>query len=176
MEAAVDISHEVKKSNARKKGKAAGSSLSSLQRKMETAYTTASNWAEFTKAEESVITHFYQTQTDEPLLGALVAQYATNTASNARESFESVLQAHQTGVTGKAVERVAKEAQKTILTYIATQTYLADGVKKSMQSDWNLRSKLVQNIRIDGNGNGNGRISCVVEGVLSGVIVLVVLL
>lgn len=143
---------------------------------METAYTTASNWAEFRKAEESVITHFYQTQTDEPLLGALVAQYATNTASNAQESFESVLQAHQTGQTGKAVERVRKEAQKTLLTYIATQTYLADGVKKSLQSDWSRRSKLVETIRSDGNGNGNGRITCVVGGVLSGVIALVVLL
>ncbi|KAF8248709.1 hypothetical protein K440DRAFT_642127 [Wilcoxina mikolae CBS 423.85] len=162
-----------KKAEANEKAKAAASSLSSLQTKLETAYTTVSGWAEFEKGQESVVTHYYQTQTDEPVLGALVAEYATNTASDAHASFVSVLQAQQTGQTGKAAAKVDQEAQNTLMTYIATQTYLPDEVKKSVQSDWALHSQLVGDIRSGGSGNGDGKIACIVGGVFAGVIALV---
>jgi hypothetical protein len=102
-----------------------------------------------------------------------VAQYATNTASDAHASFVSVLQVQQTGQTGKAASKVDQNARDTLMTYIATQTYLPEGVRNSLQSDWALHSKLVGDIRGGGSGNGDGRSACIIGGILAGVIALV---
>ncbi|KAF8247186.1 hypothetical protein K440DRAFT_661579 [Wilcoxina mikolae CBS 423.85] len=162
---------------------AASKSLSALDKKLETAYTTASGWSKFSKGQETALAKLVLTQTKDPQVSSLLYNYATNSASNADESFSSVLN------TISISSDLVAELYTTLISYVSTQTYLPSDVRQSYLSDIVLATKLevdatastsaAKPATTSKNGSvgiGEGRLLCIVGGFVAGVVALVVAL
>jgi hypothetical protein len=158
----------------------ASKSLSSLDKKLETAYTTASGWSKFTADQATVLAKVIRTQTKDPQFSSLLYDHATNTASDANASYSSVLK------TMSISSDLVAELYTTLISYVSTETYLPNDVKQSYLSDVTLATKLQADLTASENpaatsksasvGIGEGRLLYIVCGFVVGVVALVVVL